>query len=169
MAEHPHPVRLAAPADADELARLLHDFNVEFDTPSPGSAVLAPRLRDLLAGEVTFAVVAGAPDAAAHGLALVTLRPNVWYDGPVAMLDELYVVPARRSRGIGSAIIDLVDATCRARGVAAIEINVDEADVDAQRFYERHGYTGYEPATGERAYFFSRELEDDRSSSAADE
>ncbi len=51
--------RLATPDDAFEVARLLHDFNTEFDTPSPGVDVLADRLRVLLAGEQTMAILAG--------------------------------------------------------------------------------------------------------------
>ena len=43
-------------------------------------------------------------------------------------------------------------------GLAPIEINVDESDVDAQRFYERHGFLGVDADTGERAYFYSQEL-----------
>lgn len=137
------------------VARLLHDFNTEFDTPSPGVDVLAGRLRTLLAGPDTVALLAGEP---AEGLALVTFRPNVWYPGPVALLDELYVVPHRRSQGVGTAMIEhLVTLACE-RGVGMIEINVDEADVDAQRFYERHGFSPTDPDTGERAYYFSREL-----------
>jgi GNAT superfamily N-acetyltransferase len=149
------PVRVALPEDAGELATLLHDFNTEFDTPSPGAAVLEPRLLDLLAGASTLALVAGSP---AVGLALVTLRPNVWYDGAVALLDELYVVPDRRNDGIGTALIELLLAVADERGVELIEINVDEADVDAQRFYERHGFSGIEPDTGERAFYYSMEL-----------
>lgn len=149
--------RRATPDDADEVARLLHDFNTEFDTPSPGPAVLAPRLRDLLAGDETVAILAGVP---AVGVALVTLRPNVWYAGPVALLDELYVVPDLRDRGIGSAIIAELMAMAQERRVGLIEINVDEDDVDAQRFYERHGFSGVDPTTSERAFYFSRELAD---------
>jgi GNAT superfamily N-acetyltransferase len=154
--QHRLEPRLAAAGDAGEIARLLHDFNLEFDTPSPGPAVLAPRLRDLLAGSETFAILAGEPSLA---VALVTLRPNVWYEGPVALLDELYVVPERRGEGIGSAIIDLLVAACRERGVSSIEINVDAPDVDAQRFYERHGFQGTDPDTGERAYYYVQELD----------
>ena len=50
-----------------------------------------------------------------------------------------------------------------ARGVELIEINVDEGDVDAQRFYQRHGFSATEPATGERAFYYARELTTDAS------
>lgn len=149
------PVRRARVDDADIAARLLDDFNTEFETETPGPPVLAARLRQLLAGSETFALLSGEPPA---GIALVTVRPNVWYPGPVALLDEMYVAPDARGSGIGSAIIRRLVEECRSAGVSAIEINVDEGDVDAQRFYQRHGFHGADPATGERAYYFSQEL-----------
>jgi GNAT superfamily N-acetyltransferase len=148
-------IRLATPDDAEDVARLLHDFNREFDTHSPGVEVLAPRLRQLLAGDETIAILAGAPPV---GVGLVTFRPNVWYAGPVALLDELYVVPPLRSQGIGTAIIDHLLTLARDEGVGLVEINVDEGDVDAQRFYERHGFSAIEPDTGERAFYYFQEL-----------
>jgi GNAT superfamily N-acetyltransferase len=147
--------RLATADDSDEVARLLHDFNTEFDTPSPGVEVLATRLRVLLAGDETIAILAGTPAVA---VALVTLRPNVWHPGPVALLDELYVVPHLRGNGIGSAIVARLVSIARARSVDLIEINVDEGDVDAQRFYERHGFSATEPGSTERALYYSQEL-----------
>lgn len=147
--------RNATAADADEVARLLHDFNSEFDTPSPGVDVLAARLRGLLAGDDTLAILAGTPAVA---VALVTLRPNVWYAGQVALLDELYVVPRLRGQGIGSALIGELVSMSRARGIDLIEINVDEGDVDAQRFYERHRFSATEPGSTERAFYYFQEL-----------
>jgi GNAT superfamily N-acetyltransferase len=147
--------RRATADDADEVAQLLHDFNTEFDTPSPGADVLAARLRGLLAGDQTIAIITGTPAVA---VALVTLRPNVWYAGQVALLDELYVVPRLRGQGIGSALVDLLVSMARGRGVELIEINVDEADVDAQRFYERHGFSSTEPGSSERAFYYTQEL-----------
>src|SRR5262245_47295351 len=151
--------RLATPDDADDVAALLHDFNTEFATLSPGPAVLAPRLRTLLADDRTIAVLAGVPSAA---VALVTLRPNVWYAGPVALLDELYVVPHLRGRGIGSTVIGFLLSALRGRSVDLLEINVDEGDVDARRFYERHGFSSTEPGGSERSLYYRQELTDDR-------
>ena len=147
--------RLARVNDAEVVAGLLHDFNVEFDAPTPGVEVLASRLRMLLAGERTLAIIAGRPAVA---VALVTLRPNVWYEGPVALLDELYVAPDSRGRGIGSEIVDLLLSVAGERAVALVEINVDEGDTDARRFYERHGFAGTSPGSTERALYYYREL-----------
>lgn len=148
--------RRAAPHDAASLAELLHAFNTEFDTETPGVEVIAERLRTLLGGTSTFAVLGGDP---AVGLALVTLRPNVWSDGPVALLDEMYVEPARRGGGVGGAVLRHMVEICRELGVAAIEINVDESDAAAMRFYERHGFSCVDPDSGERAFYFYRSLE----------
>lgn len=150
-------MRLATVDDADVAAQLLHDFNVEFATPTPGPATIATRLHELLPTESTFAVLAGSP---ALGIALVTLRTNVWYDGPVALLDELYVVPDRRGRGIGSSMLERMESECAARQVALVEINVDDGDVEAARFYRRHGYSDVDPDSGDRASYFSKELGD---------
>jgi ribosomal protein S18 acetylase RimI-like enzyme len=149
------PPRMAGVDDAGEVARLLRDFNLEFATPTPDVELLTARLRTLLAGESTFAILAGTPAVA---VALITLRPNVWFAGSVALLDELYVAPELRGRGIGSAVMDLLLATVAERAVDLVEINVDESDVDAQRFYERHGFAGVDPDSGERAFYYAREL-----------
>jgi ribosomal protein S18 acetylase RimI-like enzyme len=155
MGQDARTPRQATADDAEEVARLLHDFNSEFDSPSPGAEVLAARLRVLLAGNETIAILAGTP---ALAVALVTLRPNVWYAGQVALLDELYVVPRLRGQGIGSAILDQLVSISQARSVDLIEINVDERDVDAQRFYERHGFSSTEPGSTERSFYYAQEL-----------
>lgn len=155
MGQDERLVRQATADDAEEIARLLHDFNTEFDTPTPGTKVLAERLRTLLAGPSTIAILAGTPAVA---VALMTLRTNVWCAGEVALLDELYVDPRLRGQGIGSAIVKEMTSISRGRGVDLIEINVDEGDVGAQRFYERHGFSATEPGSNERAFSYSQEL-----------
>ena len=45
-----------------------------------------------------------------------------------------------------------------AADVELIEINVDEGDVDARRFYERHRFAATDPDSGERALYHFREL-----------
>jgi len=147
--------RLATPADAAAVAELLDAFNREYDTPTPGVEVLTARLERLLAGGGVFALLTGSPPL---GLALLTLRPNVWYDGAVAILDELYVVPQHRGKGLGSALLKEAEAVVRRHGGELLEINVDGDDTDARRFYERHGYANTEPGETQPLLYYYREL-----------
>ena len=148
-------MRVASPADADDVARLLDAFNREFETPTPGTTVLTTRLTRLLAGDDVFALLAGDPAVA---FALLTLRPNVWYDGPVALLDELYVAPGHRRLGIGSAMLAAAEALILRRGGELLEINVDGEDIDARRFYERHGYRNSNPGQDDPLLYYYRDL-----------
>lgn len=153
----PHSPRVAAVADATAVARLLDAFNREYHTATPGPEVLAGRLRRLLAGTDVIIILAGDP---AVGVALATLRPNVWYDGPVAFIDELYVAPEVRGLGIGSALLASVESITRERGSRLIEIAVDGADIDARRFYERQGYTHTTTGQGQPSFYYCREFPD---------
>jgi GNAT superfamily N-acetyltransferase len=147
--------RTATVVDAVTMARLLNDFNVEFGDPSPGQDVLARRLRRLLSADSTLGLLAGDPAA---GFALLTLRTNVWYDTAVALLDELYVVPSMRGRGIGSALLESACRLVRGRGVELMEINVDGEDRDARRFYQRHGFSCVHGSQLEPELYYSREF-----------
>ena len=147
--------RLATVAEAGVIAELLDRFNREFDAASPGPAVLAARLERLLCSSEVAALLAGEP---ALGVALLTLRPNVWCEGPIAILDELYVVPAQRGRGIGTALLKAAEALCRQRDCGLLEINVDGEDTDARRFYERHGYANHDPTQNQPQLYYHRYL-----------
>lgn len=148
-------VRRASAADAEDVARLLDAFNREFATPTPGTKVLARRLVGLLGGDTVLAFLAGDPAVA---VAVVTMRPNVWSEGPVALLDELYVAPEQRGRGIGSTLLAAVEALALRLGGELLEINVDGEDIDARRFYERHGYRNSEPGQDHPMYYYYRRL-----------
>ena len=68
------------------------------------------------------------------------------------------MVADRRDQGIGSAVIERLLALARERGYGMVEINVDEGDVDAQRFYRHHGFANTEDGSTERAFYFFQEL-----------
>ena len=148
-------VRPATAAEAGVVATLLDDFNREFDTPTPGAQVLTARLRRLLAGEDLIALLAGDP---AVGLAVMSFRPNPWYDGPVATLDELYVRPDLRGRRIGHALLEQACRLAREHGAETLEINVDGEDLDARRFYEAHGFANTEPGATLPMFYYYRDL-----------
>ncbi|WP_371861525.1 GNAT family N-acetyltransferase [Pimelobacter simplex] len=159
-------VRLAGPADGYVVGGLLFDFNTEFEVPTPSAADFGDRFTVLLAREDVLVVLAedpapgAAPGAAPEptGFGYLTLRPTPYGDGPLAQLEELYVRPDLRDRGIGTALLTRAVAEVAARGAIEMHINVDEVDVDTRRFYERHGFTNIEPGQEYRMLCYLREL-----------
>lgn len=147
-------VRLASPTDAGSLGRMLYEFNTEFESATPTADDAARRFGDLLARDDVLAVVAspgspGDPGVPTDvGFALLTLRPTPYSDHPLAQLEELYVRPDLRGRGLGTAIITRVLSEVVARRCEEMLINVDADDLGARRFHERHGLTDRDPDSG---------------------
>jgi ribosomal protein S18 acetylase RimI-like enzyme len=153
-----HLVRLADADDAAVAGRLLHDFNREFDEPTPTPAALAERLRQLIEAGDTLVLLAGdGPD----GLAVLRLRAAIWSSGLECYLAELYVTPASRGRGLGRALMEAALREARARGSDTMDIGVDEPDLAARRLYESLGFTNRAGgADGPLMYVYERQLDD---------
>nr|WP_245847637.1 GNAT family N-acetyltransferase [Dietzia natronolimnaea] len=155
-------ILVAGPSDATSLGRLLHDFNTEFDCATPSRTEAAERFERLLGREDVLAVVArlthGREAGTDVGFAFLTLRPTLYWDGPLAQLEDLYVRPDLRAAGIGTAILHRSVSEARRRGCEEILINVDSDDLGARRFYERHGFSDHDPDTGSGMRCYLRQL-----------
>jgi GNAT superfamily N-acetyltransferase len=156
MAEDQIQIRRAGPDDADEIGRLLHDFNTEFDEPTPDVATLAERSRRLLErGEMTVLLAGDGPD----GIALLRFRDSIWISGLEAHLQELYVVPRLRGLGIGRALLKAAITTAREVGAGGIDLNTGETDTAARALYESMGFTNREGSPdGPAMLFYEREI-----------
>jgi ribosomal protein S18 acetylase RimI-like enzyme len=148
--------RRSQTSDAEAIARLLHDFNTEYDEFTPGPEALGKRLRWLLArGDVTV-VLAGDPPC---GLALMRFRPSLWTDTFDCYLEELYVVPDRRGHGIGEALLSAAMEVAREEGAVHMDLGTSEDDVAARALYEKLGFGNTEgKPDGPVSYFYEREL-----------
>jgi ribosomal protein S18 acetylase RimI-like enzyme len=150
------PVRIAAPDDATDAARLLHDFNTEYDDFTPGPAVLSERLGPMIAsGEATVLLAGEGPD----GIAVLRFRRLVFEDGMHALLEELYVAPGRRGQGLGRSLLEAAMRTAREQGARWIELGTSEDDVAARGLYESAGFTNREGhPDGPLMFVYEREL-----------
>ena len=149
-------VRMATPDDAAAIGRLLDAFNREFDDATPGAAALAERVAQLLA-EDELSVLLAEPGPA--GLAVLRFRPALWTQALECYLEELYVVPERRGRGIGRALMEKVLELAARRGADRIDLGTSEDDVAARSLYESLGFTNREGRPdGPVMLFYERDL-----------
>jgi len=151
-----HGARIAQPRDAEDVGRLLHDFNSEFAEPTPGPGPLAARMAQLLAEGQTEVLLAGSgPD----GLAVLRFRPAIFSTGLECYLAELYVVPALRGRGLGRALMRASIELARERGADHMDLGTGEQDVAARALYESLGFSNREGRPdGPLNYFYELEL-----------
>lgn len=149
-------VRRADAADAGRIGQLLHDFNTEFQEPTPGPAALAERIRQLLAGGDTAVLVGGADLA---GLVVLRFRLSIWTKGLECYLAELYVVPDRRGQGLGRELLEAAMELARSEGADYMDLGTSEDDAAARALYESLGFTNHEGgAGGPLSYYYEREL-----------
>jgi GNAT superfamily N-acetyltransferase len=151
-----HAVRRAGPEDAEAIGRLLHDFNTEYDDFTPGAEAIARRIRELLeSGDVTVVLGGAGPD----GLALMRFRPSLWSETLDCYLEELYVAPDRRGRGLGRAMMEAAMDLAREKGAAYMDLGTAETDTAARALYEKLGFDNHEgKPDGPVNYFYERVL-----------
>ena len=153
---------VTGPAGGDGLAaaaQLLHDFNREYDEPSPPPDDLAVRLVELIENDHVVVLLARAHETgAAVGVAVMRVQPSVWSRAQEAYLAELYVVPARRGQGYGRELITVAMQTARERGADYAFLITSEEDRLAQRLYEAAGFRRTEGEGGPTMLAYEREL-----------
>ena len=74
------------------------------------------------------------------GIAYVATILSAEHCGLVAWLEELYVMPSHRSRGIGTALIAAMIERVRTAGMVAIDLEIDAGHSRAESLYRRLGF-----------------------------
>ncbi len=74
------------------------------------------------------------------GYALAYWRHSVDHGGRIAVLDDLWIEPRLRGRGLGRRLMDAVLADMSASGAQAVVVEADPADAPAMSFYGRLGF-----------------------------
>ena len=150
-------VRSAETADAAAIARMLHEFNLEFEEWTPGPDVLEPRVREFIAAGTKVFLVCG--DQGDEGFAQLDFIASIWSDEPVAHLDELYVKPELRGGGRGQALMERAVELARERGAPGIEVVTGEDDTAARELYESTGFVNeIEGPDNTRSLFYELEF-----------
>lgn len=126
-------IRPAADADAPALADLLAHLGYPAD-----AADLPARLARLRAAGDEALIASGG--GAAIGLATLHVRSVLHSATPVAQLTALVVSPDARGRGVGRALVALVEQHARDRGATRLVVTTALHRAEAPPFYERLGF-----------------------------
>jgi ribosomal protein S18 acetylase RimI-like enzyme len=130
-------VRLAGKDDAGNVARLLSELAAleREDCPPELAAAVA---RFLGSHSKSFVLLAESEGRAA-GVAVVLAMPALAEGRLQLVLDDVYVEPSARRRGLGAALVGATLAAARALSAPRIFLSTRRSNDPARRLFERHG------------------------------
>ncbi len=140
-------IRHATPADAE----LIHRFVValaEYER-EPAAVMVTPAMLAAQLGESPppFECLIGELDGRPAGFALFFHNYSTWRGKRGIYLEDLFVEPALRGRGVGQALLARLAALARERDCARLEWAVLGWNAPAIGFYERLGAVALEEWT----------------------
>lgn len=139
-------IRPASLADLDQVTALLGAQFDEHRIETPPDAV-ARALDGLLRRPERARVLVAIEDERVVGVAALSFAWPLEHARRAAWLEELYVEPARRGHGLGTALLRAACEVVASTGGVAVDLEVDVAHRRAADLYRREGF---EPLERER-------------------
>lgn len=136
------------PATKDDEANLLVMMRMLAEQ-EPGAyyfhePVVRRLLREFLANLNLGRIWIFSEGAAPAGYIVLTLGYSFEYHGRDAFVDELYVEPQYRRRGIARQALQFVEEQAREIGIRAIHLEVDHGNDPATELYRGSGYEDHD-------------------------
>jgi ribosomal protein S18 acetylase RimI-like enzyme len=129
-------IRPIIDADREVWARLFIDYGVFYET-SFDATIVDGVWRWLIDPSHPANALVAVKDDAVIGFALFREQPDTFTAGPSWYLDDLYVEPAARGTGAGTALIAALKAHAVAHGGGTIRWITAADNVTAQSVYDR--------------------------------
>jgi GNAT superfamily N-acetyltransferase len=117
----------------------MSEFYAEADFTLPPTAAVNA-FATLLSSSELGAVWLAEVSQSAVGHVVLTVAFSMEYGGRRGFIDDLYVRPAFRNRGIGAALLAAARAGAVARGLGALCVETGLEDHPARSLYARAGY-----------------------------
>jgi GNAT superfamily N-acetyltransferase len=135
-------IQRAGRADIPALVELMSQFYAESSYPLDrtwAEASFDVLLRDELRGAVWIARRGSEP----AGYVVLALRHSMEFGGLAGIIDDLFVPPQFRRRGVGSALLSALLEACRILHVAAVHVEIDPSDLGVLALYQSFGLRGH--------------------------
>ncbi len=129
----------ATPADFPLLLRLVEEMHRN-DPPLPMGPPEEAALRALLDDPSRGTVLVARGPGALLGYLILGFGYSIEFHGVDAFVDELYVAAAHQGKGLGTRLLEAAEESAKVAGIRALHLEVDHANPDAARLYERVGY-----------------------------
>ena len=111
-------IRVASESDLTTLVRLAGAFRDHLERCTPTDAEFSTSIATLLTDPQTEFLLAGDAGPAALGYVQARYRYSAWAGAPEAEIEDVFVIPAARGRGVGLRLLSSSPSLVRPKEVA---------------------------------------------------
>ena len=136
-------LRLATEPDLPVLLPLVADYH-RFEAVDSSAAGRESALRRLLAAPEFGAVWLVQVEGSTAGYIALCRGFSIEFDGFDAFIDEFFLLPEYRGRGVGGRVLELIRDEARRLDINALHLEVARDNDAARRLYRRAGFEARE-------------------------
>jgi ribosomal protein S18 acetylase RimI-like enzyme len=153
-------IRIASEIDIDALMRLATAFRKHLGQSTPADANFRQSITMLLKDAGTEFFLACDALGGALGYVQSRYRYSAWTSALEAELEDVFVVPEARQRGVGLRLMEFAIAHAIERGCRSIGLNTNEGNEGALALYRKVGFVAERVLwNGGRQLWLQRSLE----------
>ncbi len=131
----------AGPEEAEAVARLVVGFRDHMGKDWPSQNAMLAGVERLMEDPGTVYLLASPDDdSPPGGYAQLRFRHSLWTAAPDCWIEDVFVDPGARRRGVADALVALALDVARERGARRAELDTSEDNEAALALYERHGF-----------------------------
>jgi ribosomal protein S18 acetylase RimI-like enzyme len=134
-------VQVATKADVACLSTLIGAFRDHLGQPLPDDDAILNSLERLLADSGTEFLIAFSKDRIALAYTQTRYYYSLWSTGLEAQIEDLFVLPEARRRGLGLQLIQRVIGRAQAHSCRLLVLNTNERNTAALGLYQKVGFT----------------------------
>lgn len=137
-------VRCARPADAPAIAQAMHELLLELGGTPPGVRAMQDTARAIIDAPAAGLLLVAQAGESLVGVLAASRQVAIHVPGEYALIQDLWVDPAWRSRAVGRELLATLFARARELGLARVEVGLPRESfarfAATEAFYMGNGF-----------------------------
>jgi GNAT superfamily N-acetyltransferase len=138
-------IRAATHADVEAVAAAVSELLLELGGTPPAESAMRDTVRTLIDGPQEGAVLVADAAGTVIGVIAASWQTAIHAPGVYALIQDLWVDPAWRSRSVGAGLLAALFALARSKGMERVEVGLPREGFDrfaaTEAFYLGNGFT----------------------------
>jgi GNAT superfamily N-acetyltransferase len=132
-------IRPALSKDEAQWRALWHGYNAFYKAPDMAEEITAATWARILDEQSAIGCLVAEEEGSVLGFINYVIHPRTWSARDACYMEDLFVDPSARGKGVARALCEALAALCRQKGLSRIYWHTQEGNKTARAFYDQIG------------------------------